>query len=588
MPTGTDPPKELRFSDRAEADKFVVGLQETNGFGIAGLDECGRGCERPDADVLTGRGWLKYYDLSAEDVVLSYTDSGSIVWQKIDTLVVREYDGELLELKNKSVHMVVTPDHRFTVLQRVHKRDPDDGGRLKVVGFRNKYKKVLDLVDNDYIPRGGCWEGIAPENFILPAVTVNCGFQGLKEREEKLIPISDWVSFMGIYLSEGCCTRGKKGEYIVHISQGLDSKHYGRIEKLLGRLPIHFGKNGASGFRAHNVQLYTYLKSFGNVYTKHIPSFIKNLNPELLGIFLNWAVYGDGTVEHKEKRLPFYRYYTSSVFLRDDIEEVLLKAGWTFSSRVKGKAGSVRWIRGRAVECKVDNYCITFRRTQKIVVKHLKKSWVPYTGKVFCLSLPKHHNFYVRRSGTGYFTGNSLAGPVVSACVLLPPEHGIVGIKDSKKLSPKKREEISAQVEEIAYWGIGVRDSEEVDRLNIHRATQHAAEEAALRCLYSGAPIDYLLCDGGLDLQETVPFPSISVIKGDLWLECIGAASIVAKVYHDKQMVVYHDIWPEYGFNTNQGYGTKEHIKAILEYGMTPIHRRTFGVCRRAQERITK
>lgn len=178
-----------------------------------------------------------------------------------------------------------------------------------------------------------------------------------------------------------------------------------------------------------------------------------------------------------------------------------------------------------------------------------------------------------------------MAGPVVAACVLLAPEHGIVGIKDSKKLSPRRREVLSGQIMEHAHWGIGVCENTEIDKLNIHRASFVAAKEATLRCVYSGAPIDHLLCDGGLDLREAVSFPSLSVIKGDLWFECIGAASIIAKVYHDKQMAVYDEIWPEYGFRTNQGYGTKAHLRAIVDYGLTPIHRRTFGICRRAKER---
>lgn len=181
-----------------------------------------------------------------------------------------------------------------------------------------------------------------------------------------------------------------------------------------------------------------------------------------------------------------------------------------------------------------------------------------------------------------------MAGAVVASCVLLPPDHGIKGIKDSKKLSAKRREVLAEQIIDKGFWGIGACGNEEIDRINIHQATHLAAREAATRCIFSGAPIDYLLCDGGLDLREVVPFPVISVIKGDLWFECIGAASIVAKVYRDKQMLVYHEIWPEYGFNTNQGYGTSHHLLAIEKYGLTSIHRRTFGICRKARDRVNK
>lgn len=178
------------------------------------------------------------------------------------------------------------------------------------------------------------------------------------------------------------------------------------------------------------------------------------------------------------------------------------------------------------------------------------------------------------------------AGPVAAACVLLPPGHGIEGICDSKKLSPTRREVLSEQIRAVSRWGIGVRECHQIDKLNISVATHQAAADAALQCMYSGAPIDFLLCDGGLHLKDVVPFPTTAAIKGDLWFECIGAASIVAKVYRDQQMSFYHDMWPEYGFDTNQGYGTKAHIAAINKYGISPIHRRSYSICKYAPERV--
>ena len=179
------------------------------------------------------------------------------------------------------------------------------------------------------------------------------------------------------------------------------------------------------------------------------------------------------------------------------------------------------------------------------------------------------------------------AGPVVSACVLLPPGHGIVGIKDSKKLSAKRREDLAEQIMAKSQWSIGIRDSVQVDTHNIREATFQAATDAAFGCsTQSKMPMEFLLCDGGLHIKERVHgIPMVAVIKGDQWFESIGAASIVAKVYRDTQMAAYHEVWPEYGFKTNQGYGTKFHQEAIEKYGITPIHRRSFGMCKTAQVR---
>ena len=179
------------------------------------------------------------------------------------------------------------------------------------------------------------------------------------------------------------------------------------------------------------------------------------------------------------------------------------------------------------------------------------------------------------------------AGPVVAACVLLPPNHGIVGIRDSKKLSAKKREFLAEQIMDRGWWNVGIRSSTQVDSCNIREATLQAAADAVwLFGIRSDViPMDFLLCDGGLHIGDRVRVPTVAVVKGDQWHECIGAASIVAKVYRDAQMAAYHEAWPEYGFDTNQGYGTKFHIEAIKKYGLTPIHRKTFGICKTTSER---
>lgn len=176
------------------------------------------------------------------------------------------------------------------------------------------------------------------------------------------------------------------------------------------------------------------------------------------------------------------------------------------------------------------------------------------------------------------------AGDVVTACVTLPPNHGIVGINDSKKLSISRREELAAQILSCSNWAVGYRTPPEIDFSNIREATFDAAVDAAME-VNGKEPIHLLLCDGGLPIGHRLPFDTVSVVKGDLWYECIGAASIVAKVYRDAQMAAYHSVWPEYGFNTNQGYGTKFHIEAIKKYGLTPIHRKSFGICKTTPER---
>ena len=165
-----------------------------------------------------------------------------------------------------------------------------------------------------------------------------------------------------------------------------------------------------------------------------------------------------------------------------------------------------------------------------------------------------------------------LAGPVVAAAVVLPPVERLKGINDSKKLTAGKREEIfSLLLQKAPAVSIGIVEVEEIDRLNILRASLKAMELAVNKL--SLFP-DFLLIDGifllGLPLaQQAIP-------KGDQRCQSIAAASIVAKVTRDRLMMSYHVQYPEYNFARHKGYGTKEHLRAIREHGCCPIHRQSF------------
>ena len=167
-----------------------------------------------------------------------------------------------------------------------------------------------------------------------------------------------------------------------------------------------------------------------------------------------------------------------------------------------------------------------------------------------------------------------LAGPVVCAAVIMPldDESIIVGVDDSKKLSAKKRETLAEEIKKraIAYTIVEVSEKE-IDEINILEATKLGMKKA-LETL-SIAP-ETVLTDGNMTLN--IDFPQRSVIHGDALSYSIGAASIIAKVYRDKMMDEYAKEYPQYAFDSNKGYGTAAHIQAIKEYGLCPIHRRTF------------
>ncbi len=163
-----------------------------------------------------------------------------------------------------------------------------------------------------------------------------------------------------------------------------------------------------------------------------------------------------------------------------------------------------------------------------------------------------------------------LAGNVVTACVVLPPEPLIIWMDDSKKLSESRREKVFGEIMEHAvYVGIGQATPEEIDRINILEATKQAMRQAAAQ-----VPADVFLIDAvtnlGLNGRE------VPIIKGDATSYAIAAASIVAKVTRDRQLIELDKLYPEYGFARNKGYGTAEHIAALKQIGPCPAHRRSF------------
>lgn len=172
-----------------------------------------------------------------------------------------------------------------------------------------------------------------------------------------------------------------------------------------------------------------------------------------------------------------------------------------------------------------------------------------------------------------------LAGPVVAAACHISPGIQIEGIDDSKKLTPAKREKIYRDLTEHPHVsiGIGVVEAEVIDQINILQATIMAMLKAI-----EDIPVDpdYLLVDG-----MTLPgqIPSEKIVKGDSLSLCIGAASIVAKVTRDAIMEQYDEKWPEYGFGSHKGYGTKKHMDALNRFGPRPgVHRESFEPVRRA------
>lgn len=165
-----------------------------------------------------------------------------------------------------------------------------------------------------------------------------------------------------------------------------------------------------------------------------------------------------------------------------------------------------------------------------------------------------------------------LAGPVVAAAVMFPPEVWIEEVDDSKKLSARKREELFERItQDVQCVGIGIVSHTVIDQINIYQATLQAMAEAVAKLL----PVpQHLLVDG--PAYRSTHLPCTPLLDGDARCFSIAAASIIAKVTRDRMMTEMDKQYPQYGFAKHKGYGTKEHYEAIRKFGPCEIHRKSF------------
>jgi ribonuclease HII len=166
-----------------------------------------------------------------------------------------------------------------------------------------------------------------------------------------------------------------------------------------------------------------------------------------------------------------------------------------------------------------------------------------------------------------------LAGPVVAAAVILDPEKPITGLKDSKKITPRKRERLSDEIKEKALsWSLGRAEVEEIDEINILKASLLAMKRAI-----ESLSVEPKLVAADGQYSPDVVYEKIAIAKGDNLVPAISAASIIAKVARDNEMITFEETYPGYGFSSHKGYPTKQHMEALKKLGITEIHRRSFA-----------
>lgn len=208
----------------------------------------------------------------------------------------------------------------------------------------------------------------------------------------------------------------------------------------------------------------------------------------------------------------------------------------------------------------------------------MRKDWKQHNLRLHKFEKRTRPKRYKIVAGVDEAGRGPLAGPVVACAVILKEFSFINKIYDSKRLSVSAREAAYTEIRKKAHIGLGMAGREIIDQKNILQATVMAMKRALVNL--SPKP-QYLLVDGKFK-NGILPYRFRSIVKGDSLCLSIACASIVAKVTRDKLMSFYSSVYPQYGFERNRGYGTKEHLRAIEQYGLTPIHRRSFRPIRKS------
>ena len=244
------------------------------------------------------------------------------------------------------------------------------------------------------------------------------------------------------------------------------------------------------------------------------------------------------------------------------------------------KIGEIKDEFTAAKEADWQSMCNQYREdsrsgVQKLILQYEKKIKALEAEKLRMEQMMQYEHEYEHLGclcGIDEVGRGQLAGPVVACAVILPKDHDILYLNDSKKLTAHKREELyDVIMEKAVAVGIGMASPQRIDEINILQATYEAMQEAISKLKVT----PQLLLNDAVTIPQ-VTIPQVPIIKGDAKSASIAAASIVAKVTRDRMMVEYDKTLPGYGFASNKGYGSSEHIEALKKYGPSPIHRASF------------
>lgn len=414
---------------KREVQKYLEN-QVANHRAVGALDH--PSCQLADTQVLTKTGWKQICDIKAGEEVLSVTPDKKIEIKRVTKVINEPYKGKMINLKGRFIDLTVTPNHKFPVLDR----------NKNWKGFYT----AQDLVDYNIPDQNHCslfrtgeWHNNSDEFFTINGLSgeevANIPRKYLKEKysEDVNIPMETWAKFLGIYLSEGDSN---------YLPDNLNGKRFGRvnihqkkkeiiaeIEAMLEDMPFEYKKyerkSGSVTFSIYDLRLSKYLYQFGKCYDKFVPYEMKKQGRDILRIFYDWFVMGDG----RQRGLGPGKYSSDDVFstskrLVMDLNEIQLKIGYCGAYHEENRKFD-RIIEGRTIKGEnSQNMHFSFRSPTKhlsLNSKSLKLAEQDYDGNVYCLEVEDNHTFYTMdKTGHCLWSGNSstLSGHDVSHNIL--------------------------------------------------------------------------------------------------------------------------------------------------------------------------
>lgn len=379
-------------------------------LGDAGI----KGCYDDKTDVLTLDGWKHWSDVSLEDKFATYCEDKNVIeYQKASRLIRYHHNGKMYKVQNRGINLCVTPDHRMFVKPR-GKKDFEVLRAEQIVG-----KSVR------YLTGGMEWEGKTPLLYKVNGFLQDRGNWD-KTITAKYIHPDIWAAFMGWYISEGSINE-YQGDYKITIAQ-IKSDHLDEIKKILDQLPWKFNYFKNIGFQCCSQQLFKELEPLGKQLDRYIPQYLKNWGTPQLEKLYDALIKGDGDQNST--------YYTSSLKLKDDFQEIALKLGYATFSKIRHEKNSQVWfnpedryIRANADGWKINvasrrinpwwensNYTGVHGDRLDYSRHDIFEGWIDYDGEVFCAEVP-NHLLIVRREGRVIVSGNSLAGTTLRGVI---------------------------------------------------------------------------------------------------------------------------------------------------------------------------